>query len=129
MDQRPRLRRHTALRVQERLLLPLPRITKRCMDLMLIVLALPVLLPIMALVAALIKLDSAGPIFYSQERVGMRGRLFEPGSSARWRSTPRNSCKSIWPAIRRCRVGTNAEVAPRSTRDACGSAAAENQLG
>ena len=65
-----------ALRVQERLLLPLPRITKRCMDLLLIVLASPLWLPLLALVALLIKLDSAGPVFYSQQRIGMGGRRF-----------------------------------------------------
>jgi exopolysaccharide biosynthesis polyprenyl glycosylphosphotransferase len=34
------------------------------------------LAPFMALLAALIKLDSRGPILYGQERVGEKGRLF-----------------------------------------------------
>jgi exopolysaccharide biosynthesis polyprenyl glycosylphosphotransferase len=33
--------------------------------------------PVLAIVAALIKLDSKGPVFYSQERVGMGGRNFK----------------------------------------------------
>ena len=33
-------------------------------------------LPLMALIALAIKLDSAGPVFYSQERVGWKGRTF-----------------------------------------------------
>jgi exopolysaccharide biosynthesis polyprenyl glycosylphosphotransferase len=33
--------------------------------------------PVLAIVAALIKLDSKGPVFYSQERVGMGGRSFK----------------------------------------------------
>jgi sugar transferase (PEP-CTERM system associated) len=41
------------------------------------VLGLVVLLPVMASVAIAIKLDSEGPILYSQERVGLRGRTFK----------------------------------------------------
>jgi exopolysaccharide biosynthesis polyprenyl glycosylphosphotransferase len=33
--------------------------------------------PVLAIVAALIKLDSKGPVFYTQERVGMGGRSFK----------------------------------------------------
>jgi exopolysaccharide biosynthesis polyprenyl glycosylphosphotransferase len=33
--------------------------------------------PVLAIVAALIKLDSNGPVFYTQERVGMGGRTFK----------------------------------------------------
>jgi exopolysaccharide biosynthesis polyprenyl glycosylphosphotransferase len=32
--------------------------------------------PIMAVVAVLVKLDSRGPVFFIQERVGLRGRIF-----------------------------------------------------
>jgi sugar transferase (PEP-CTERM system associated) len=34
-------------------------------------------LPVLLIVAALIKLDSRGPVFYSQERVGLNGRNFK----------------------------------------------------
>jgi len=33
--------------------------------------------PVMLVVAALVKLDSKGPLFYSQERVGLRGKVFK----------------------------------------------------
>jgi len=52
------------------------RITKRLMDLITILLALPVVLPLMALCALAIRLDSPGPIFFVQERVGRGGRRF-----------------------------------------------------
>jgi exopolysaccharide biosynthesis polyprenyl glycosylphosphotransferase len=52
------------------------RILKRTFDLTVAALAILLLLPLWLLVALLIKLDSKGPVFYTQERVGMDGRLF-----------------------------------------------------
>ena len=52
------------------------RILKRTFDLAVSALAIVVLLPLWLLIALLIKLDSKGPVFYTQERVGMDGRLF-----------------------------------------------------
>ncbi len=46
------------------------RVFKRCVDLVLAFVLLIVLFPILLLVAILIRLDSSGPIFFSQERVG-----------------------------------------------------------
>ena len=52
------------------------RIVKRTVDLIAASLAIVLLLPLWLLIALLIKLDSKGPVFYTQERVGMDGRLF-----------------------------------------------------
>jgi exopolysaccharide biosynthesis polyprenyl glycosylphosphotransferase len=52
------------------------RILKRTFDLIVSALAILLLLPLWLLIALLIKLDSKGPVFYTQERVGMDGRLF-----------------------------------------------------
>jgi exopolysaccharide biosynthesis polyprenyl glycosylphosphotransferase len=52
------------------------RVAKRGSDLVIASLALLVLSPIWLLIALLIKLDSHGPVFYKQERVGMDGRVF-----------------------------------------------------
>jgi lipopolysaccharide/colanic/teichoic acid biosynthesis glycosyltransferase len=52
------------------------RIVKRAMDLIIILLALPMVLPLMALCALAIRLDSPGPVFFVQERVGKGGRRF-----------------------------------------------------
>jgi lipopolysaccharide/colanic/teichoic acid biosynthesis glycosyltransferase len=49
---------------------------KRLMDLLLAGIGLLVLLPLFAAIAAWIKLDSPGPVFFRQERVGRNGRLF-----------------------------------------------------
>jgi len=52
------------------------RLVKRSCDLIISAAAIALLFPLWLLVAILIKLDSKGPIFYTQERVGMDGRLF-----------------------------------------------------
>lgn len=49
---------------------------KRCFDLTLTLLAMPVMLPLMALIAIAIKIDSPGPVFFVQQRVGLRKHLF-----------------------------------------------------
>ena len=52
------------------------RIMKRTFDLIFATVAIVLLFPLWLLIAVLIKLDSRGPVFYTQERVGMDGRLF-----------------------------------------------------
>jgi lipopolysaccharide/colanic/teichoic acid biosynthesis glycosyltransferase len=49
---------------------------KRTGDLILSLIALPPLLPVMLIVALLIRLDSAGPALFRQERMGYRGEVF-----------------------------------------------------
>ncbi|MFT3817653.1 MAG: sugar transferase [Rubrivivax sp.] len=49
---------------------------KRSFDLAASALALLLLAPLLALIACLIKLDSPGPVFFRQERVGRGGRPF-----------------------------------------------------
>jgi lipopolysaccharide/colanic/teichoic acid biosynthesis glycosyltransferase len=49
---------------------------KRGLDICLIVLALPLLVPLMLVLAVVIRLSSSGPVLFKQERVGHRERLF-----------------------------------------------------
>jgi sugar transferase (PEP-CTERM system associated) len=49
---------------------------KTALDFSLALSGLIILLPVMALIALAIKLDSVGPIFYRQERVGKNGKTF-----------------------------------------------------
>ena len=49
---------------------------KRGLDIVLSLTVLPVVVPVLALAALWIKLDSPGPVLYRQERVGRHGRLF-----------------------------------------------------
>ncbi|HEX3280855.1 MAG TPA: sugar transferase [Pyrinomonadaceae bacterium] len=50
--------------------------TKRISDLIIASLALALLSPFWLLISLFIKLDSKGPVYYAQERVGMDGRIF-----------------------------------------------------
>jgi lipopolysaccharide/colanic/teichoic acid biosynthesis glycosyltransferase len=49
---------------------------KRIWDLAISLAAIPLLAPLFVLLAILIKLDSPGPVFFRQERMGYRGRPF-----------------------------------------------------
>jgi len=49
---------------------------KRALDILLILLALPFLIPLILLIALLIRTVSTGPILFRQERVGYRGQRF-----------------------------------------------------
>jgi sugar transferase (PEP-CTERM system associated) len=52
------------------------RLTKRITDFLLAAVGLCIALPMIVLIAVLTKLDSYGPIFFRQERVGENGRIF-----------------------------------------------------
>ena len=52
------------------------QILKRALDILLAVVALPLLLPVMTVVAIAIKIDSRGPVFFRQPRVGLGNRVF-----------------------------------------------------
>ncbi|MBS1692147.1 MAG: sugar transferase [Actinobacteria bacterium] len=51
-------------------------IGKRIFDVVFTLLALPLVLPVIAVAAAAIKFDDGGPVFYRQERVGQHGKRF-----------------------------------------------------
>mgnify|MGYP005851446083 CR=1 FL=1 len=53
------------------------RLTKRIFDLTLTLLTMPIALPLMGLIAIAIRLDSPGPVIFSQTRVGENGKLFK----------------------------------------------------
>ena len=51
-------------------------VIQRVVDILVAILGLFILLPFLPLIALVIKLDSHGPVFYRQERVGRRGEAF-----------------------------------------------------
>ncbi len=68
---------HIALEVRREPLGPVQRMIKRLLDASIAAVALAVLSPFFAFVAAAIKLDSRGPVFFRQARNGYRGKPFK----------------------------------------------------
>ena len=67
---------HSGFQSKNRLLLPLPRLTKRAMDLTVVVLAGLLAVPLSLVIAAAVKISSRGPVLYGQERIGRGGVPF-----------------------------------------------------
>lgn len=53
------------------------RVSKRIFDLVVASIALVLLVPIIPLIVVMIRLDTPGPVFFRQERVGKNGRSFK----------------------------------------------------
>jgi len=68
-------------------------ISKRVLDIIISIILLVVFSPLLVLIALLIKLDSSGPILYTQERVGKHGKIFK---IIKFRSMVTNADKILW---------------------------------
>ena len=88
---------------------------KRCFDFFVSLIAFVFLLPIMIVVAILIKLDSEGPIIYAQERLGKNGKKFmmykfrsmninAEEDGPRWASDDDERCTRFGKIMRKCRL-------------------------
>jgi Undecaprenyl-phosphate galactose phosphotransferase WbaP len=64
------------LEIRQRLLLPGPRMSKALLDFILTLVVGLALLPLLGLIALLVKFSSPGPVFYGQKRLGRNGRPF-----------------------------------------------------
>jgi Undecaprenyl-phosphate galactose phosphotransferase WbaP len=70
------LGRFLGLEVCQQALIPHKRLMKRVLDFTFALAAAVVTLPILILIAILVKLDSRGPVFFSQTRIGRGGKTF-----------------------------------------------------
>jgi lipopolysaccharide/colanic/teichoic acid biosynthesis glycosyltransferase len=95
---------------------------KRCLDTVLAGLLLVLLLPLFLLIAFLIKLDSAGPVFFKQERVGAKRQRLE-GKTVwfvrnflifKFRSMIQNADSSVHEAYIRDFVEGRAQASPEN---------------
>jgi Undecaprenyl-phosphate galactose phosphotransferase WbaP len=64
------------LEVYQQALVPAKQWPKRALDVALTLLGSVLVLPLIALIAMWIKIDSPGPVFYSQQRIGQNGSMF-----------------------------------------------------
>jgi sugar transferase (PEP-CTERM system associated) len=101
---------------------PLDEFLKRAFDIAVSLALLLLTLPLLAVTACLIKLESPGPIFYHQDRVGLRGRVFtilkfrsmrvdaETDGRPRWASERDPRVTRIGAIIRKLRVDELAQI-------------------
>ncbi len=75
---------------------PLAALAKRALDLLLSLVGLVVLGPVMLAVALAVRLDSAGPVLFRQERVGRRGRSFTLNKFRSMRSDAEKLTGPVW---------------------------------
>jgi Undecaprenyl-phosphate galactose phosphotransferase WbaP len=64
------------IQLQQNLMLPLPQLTKRLMDLAAALIGGILLLPVLVYLALAVKMSSRGRVFYGHERIGRYGRRF-----------------------------------------------------
>ncbi len=98
------------------LITPFIRLLKKILDLIFSSILLILCLPIFPLIALAIRLDSPGPVFYFQKRVGLNGQLFtiykfrsmqtqpDDGANAAWASENDPRITRIGKLIRRARL-------------------------
>jgi len=82
---------------------------KRVMDVVGSAITLVILSPLMMLLAVLIKLDSEGPVFYTQERMGLDGKRFMMLKLRSMRADAEENTGPVWATAadsRRTRLGT-----------------------
>jgi sugar transferase (PEP-CTERM system associated) len=72
------------------------RVVKRMLDLSLSMLGFVLAAPLMALTALAIRLDSPGPVFYDQERVGENGRVFTVYKFRSMRTDAERAGQPVW---------------------------------
>lgn len=72
-----RLEGLSGIHLQQNLMLPLPRFTKRCMDIVASILGGILLLPLLFYIAVAVKMSSRGPILYGHDRIGKDGKHFK----------------------------------------------------
>lgn len=82
----------------------LKKAAKRAMDLACAVIGLVLTLPFLPFIAALIKLDSPGPVFYRQKRVGERERCFMLYKLRTMRQDAESATGAVWASTNDPRV-------------------------
>jgi undecaprenyl phosphate N,N'-diacetylbacillosamine 1-phosphate transferase len=73
------------------------RFGKRLMDVFLSILSIAAFLPLFLIMAVIIRLDSPGPVFYVQDRLGYRGKIFKALKFRTMTNVPRTADHEVLP--------------------------------
>ncbi|TMB13641.1 MAG: exopolysaccharide biosynthesis polyprenyl glycosylphosphotransferase [Deltaproteobacteria bacterium] len=109
------LLRPSDLAIGEGLSSPVRTAVKRVFDLLVSSVLLVCAAPVLAIAAVLIKLDSRGPVFYWQERVGRGGRIFRLYKLRTMHQDAEKASGPVWAAHRDPRI-TRLGAVLRKTR-------------
>jgi sugar transferase (PEP-CTERM system associated) len=93
------------------------RAAKRGLDVLGSGLALMALLPVMCVIAVLVKLTSPGPVIYGQQRVGLRGHVFKVRKFRSMREDAEASTGAVWAGENDSRVTPIGRVLRRTHLD------------
>lgn len=74
------------------------RVVKRATDIIMALLTIIAASPLMGLAVAAVKLTSKGPIFYTQERMGLDGRIFTMAKFRTMRTDAEKTSGPVWAA-------------------------------
>ena len=77
---------------------------KRLFDIVAALLGLALSLPLLGLIALLVKLDSRGPVFYRQERAGLNEKPFQLVKFRTMRADAESGTGPVWASVRDYRV-------------------------
>jgi exopolysaccharide biosynthesis polyprenyl glycosylphosphotransferase len=98
------LLRPSDLAIGEGLISPASAAAKRVFDLLMSALLLLFAMPVLAVLAVLIELDSEGPVFYAQERVGRGGKVYKLYKLRTMRRDAETLSGPVWAAQKDPRV-------------------------
>jgi sugar transferase (PEP-CTERM system associated) len=93
------------------------RAAKRVLDVTLAAVGLVLLAPVMLIVAAAVRLTSAGPVLYHQRRVGLHGRLFTAHKIRSMRDDAEATTGAVWASANDTRVTKVGRVLRRTRLD------------
>src|SRR5208283_4687168 len=75
-------------------------LVRRVLSIIISLIGLLLALPLLPFVALAVRLDSEGPVFYTQARVGKRGRLFKVVKFRTMRQDAESSSGAQWAAVK-----------------------------
>ena len=103
--------------VQLRACLPGAQLLKRVMDTVVGSGLLVLVSPVMVACAIAIRLESPGPVFYKQQRVGLHGKVFDIIKFRSMREDAESACGPVWAAHGDARITRVGRIARRFSID------------